>query len=472
MDIKKYDVIVIGAGPAGEGAAVNLAKHGKKVAVVDFYKGVGGNCTFKGTIPSKSLRYLTKLSRQFNHNPLFRLVSEPKVFSFKDILPQVSEVINKQVNMRAGFYARNGVDVIRGRAEFVDNKTIKVELPRAEEDQDDLSSSIYVADKFVIATGSRPYRPEELDFSSRRILDSDTILTTKLNLKHVVIYGAGVIGCEYASILSSLGVRVDLINTRESLLSYLDFEITDSLSHYFRENNIKILHSENLISVENQEDGVLVKLESGKVIKADAFVQCNGRSGNSEGLGLGNLGLSVDSRGCIAVDDQYKTAVEGVYAVGDIIGPPSLASASYDQGRIASDYMLGLETYEVKEMIPTGIYTLPAISCIGKTEKELTESRVPYETGRALFKNTARGQIMSEEAGMLKIIFHRETLEILGIHCFGTEAAEIIHIGQAVMSCPKSNSLEYFMNTTFNYPTMAESYRIAALNGINRLGNI
>jgi NAD(P) transhydrogenase len=289
----------------------------------------------------------------------------------------------------------------------------------------------------------------------------------------LVIFGAGVIGCEYASIFSGLGVKVDLIDGRDRLLSFLDNEISDALSYHLRNSAVKIRHNEDYESVSGDSHGVTVTLKSGKRIHADAFLWCNGRSGNTAELGLDNIGLIPNSRGQLSVNEHYQTEVEGVYAVGDVIGWPSLASAALDQGRAAAAHMLSADDFRYIDDVPTGIYTIPEISSIGKTEEELTAESVPYEVGQAFFKDTARAQISGEPVGMLKILFHRDSLQILGIHCFGDQASEIIHIGQVIMHQKgEANTLKYFINTTFNYPTMAEAYRVAAISGLNRIANL
>ena len=327
------------------------------------------------------------------------------------------------------------------------------------------------ADHIVIACGSRPYHPASVDFNHPRIYDSDSILELSHEPRHVIIYGAGVIGCEYASIFRGLNVKVDLINTRDRLLAFLDQEMSDSLSYHFWNNGVVIRHNEEFEKIEGTEDGVIVHLKSGKKVKADCLLYANGRTGNTDSLGLENVGLESDSRGLLKVNSMYQTALSHIYAVGDVIGYPSLASAAYDQGRIAAQAIAsGEASGHLIEDIPTGIYTIPEISSVGKTEQELTAMKVPYEVGRAQFKHLARAQIAGMNVGSLKILFHRDTLQILGIHCFGERAAEIIHIGQAIMEQKgEGNTIEYFVNTTFNYPTMAEAYRVATLNGMNRL---
>ena len=459
-----YDVIIIGTGPGGEGAAMNLAKQDKSVAIIERYHNVGGGCTHWGTIPSKALRQSVSRLIEYNSNPLFNQGSSAKHLTFQDILSHASAVIRKQVQLRSGFYKRNRVEHILGEASFVDAHTIRVL-------RKDGSVERITAEKIIIATGSRPYRPNDLDFNHPRVYDSDSILTLKHAPRHVIIYGAGVIGSEYASIFRGLGVKVDLINTRDRLLSFLDAEMSDSLSYHLWNNGVVIRHGEQIESVDASDDSVVVHLESGKKMRADCLLFANGRTGNTADLDLPAAGLTADGRGQIAVNETYQTKVENIYAVGDVIGYPSLASAAFDQGRIAAISMF--DTSKKARLIvdiPTGIYTIPEISSVGKTEQELTEAKVPYEVGRAQFKHLARAQISNNLVGSLKILFHRETKEILGIHCFGENAAEIIHIGQAIMQQKNGgNTIDYFVETTFNYPTMAEAFRVAALNGLNRL---
>ncbi len=457
-----YDLLVIGTGPAGEGAAMAAAKAGKKVGVVENRRWVGGNCTHKGTIPSKSLRHAVKQIIRFNTNRLFRAIGDPSTPSYPQVLKSAKAVIPQQVEMHTSFFSRNRVTLHSGQGRFVDANTVSVTLT-------DGATETIKAKNIVIATGSRPYRPDDVDFSHARVYDSDTILKMSHTPRTLIIYGAGVIGCEYASIFAGLGVKVDLINSRDRLLSFLDDEISDALSYHLRDGGVTVRHCETYSSVKGDKRGVTLSLQSGKRLHADALLWCNGRAGNTDRLGLENLELPVDHRGQLEVNDAYQTSIENIYAAGDVIGWPSLASASYDQGRATAESMMGLHGRHVDD-VATGIYTLPEISSIGQNESELTAAKVPYEVGRAFFKNTARAQISGEDVGMLKILFHLDTREILGVHCFGAEAAEIIHIGQAIMNQRgKANSIEYFVNTTFNYPTMAEAYRTAALDGLNRV---
>jgi NAD(P) transhydrogenase len=457
-----YDLVVIGAGPAGEGAAMRASKHGLQVAVVDDKPMVGGNCAHLGTIPSKALRHAVKQIITFNTDPMFRDIGEPRWFSFPKVVKRAENIIVKQANLRTSFYARNRVRLHFGVARFADSHTIEVVTP-------DGSIETLITKKVVVATGSRPYHPPDVDFMHQRIYDSDSILRLQHTPRKIVIYGAGVIGCEYASIFCGLGVRVELINNRERLLDFLDHEIADALSYHLREIGVLIRNGEEYEQIEARDHDVLVHLKSGKLVRGDAFIWCNGRSGNTESLNLGALGLQANERGQLQVNQRYQTQVEHIFAAGDVIGWPSLASAAYDQGRSTGGAIVDAEDFYFVTDVPTGIYTIPEISSVGKTEAELTRERVPYEVGQAFFKTLARAQITGETTGMLKILFHRETLAILGIHCFGDQASEIIHIGQAIMNQPgEANSLNYFVNTTFNYPTMAEAYRVAALNGLYR----
>jgi NAD(P) transhydrogenase len=463
-----YDVIVIGTGPGGEGAAMKACKEGKRVGIIEKYQDVGGGCTHWGTIPSKALRQAVQRVIQFNRNRWFKeACGGPINLTFPQLLSSATEVIKKQVHMRNGFYERNNIDLIFGAASFVDDNSMAVKTAGKK-------AKIITAEKFVLAPGSHPYRPDDVDFNSPVIFDSDTILNLDFTPRSITIYGAGVIGSEYASIFQGLGVKVNLINTQPALLAFLDEEIVHALSHDMRKQGVIIRSSEEYESIVADEKGVTTRLQSGKKIKTDIFLWANGRTGNFKDLTLSKVGIKPNSRGQINVNENYQVeGKEHIYAVGDFIGYPSLASAAYDQGRFAASHLVdGVCDATLIKDIPTGIYTNPEISSVGYTEKELTEQKIPYETGYSRFDSLARAQISGETQGLLKIIFHTETLQILGVHCFGDQAAEIIHIGQAIMAQEgEANSLLYFTNTTFNYPTMAEAYRVAALNGLNRLDN-
>lgn len=458
-----YDLVVVGSGPAGEGAAMNAVKQGWRVAVVDERALAGGSCTHLGTIPSKALRQSVRRMMQYNTMPMFRAVGEPKWFSFPEVMKAADNVITKQVEGRTKGYARNRVAMHIGRARFIDTHTISVSS--ADGKVIEISSR-----HFLLATGSSPYRPDDIDFDHPAIFDSDTILELDSTPRNIIIYGAGVIGCEYASIFSGLDTRVDLVNTREWLMSFLDDEISDALSYHLRDSQVMVRHNEEYERVTTSEHGVTLELKSGKRIHGEALLWCNGRTGNTKNLGLENIGLVADKRGQLKVNSDYQTAVPHIYAAGDVMGWPALAGAAYDQGRFAASHMCGMKDQYRVDDVATGIWTIPEISYVGKNEAELTEQKIPYEIGRAYFKDTARAHISGEEVGMLKILFHQDSLQILGIHCFGAEAAEIIHIGQAIMNQQgEANSIKYFLRTTFNYPTMAEAYRIASMNGLNRV---
>ena len=402
------------------------------------------------------------LKAQFNTNPLFRDLGDVRKLSFQQILKHANRVVEEQLTVRSDFYERNHIPVFHGVARFIDTNNIEVTHDR---------NKIQLKGKnFIIATGSRPYRPATVDFSHSRVFDSDTVLKLEHTPRKVTIIGAGVIGCEYASIFGGLGIKVELINPSDTLLSFLDNEISDVLSYHLRDVSVRCRHQEHFEKMEYFDDYVVTYLTSGKKIKSDIVLWANGRTGNTDKLNLAAVGLEANGRGQLEVNDHYQSKVENIYAAGDVIGWPSLASAAYDQGRAACNAIVDPAEFNFVDKIPSGIYTIPEISTVGLNEQELTEKKIPYEVGKAFFRNIARAQITGEEVGMLKIIFHFDTLEILGIHCFGNQASEIVHIGQAIMNQEgDANTLKYFLDTTFNYPTMAEAYKVAAHDGLNRV---
>ena len=385
----EYDAVVLGAGPAGEAAAMKLSKAGKKVVVIDPREQVGGNSTHVGTIPSKALRQSVFNLINFRRDPMFTKAMDYEQVPLNIVLAKARQVIRQQVSTHTRFYERNRIEVIHGWANFIDAHTLRIEI-------DDNTFETITFNKAIITVGSRPYRPEILDFNHPRVFDSDKILQMDYVIRKIIIYGAGVIGCEYASIFTGLGYKVDLINNQNKLLSYLDSEISDALAHDFRQFGVVIRNNEEIDHLETHDDCVILHLKSGKKIKSDAILWSNGRSGNTESLNLEAVGLKANSRGQLKVDDTYCTEVENIYAAGDVIGWPSLASAAYDQGRCAAAFMVGDRDAEPVSSVPTGIYTIPEISSIGKTEQELTDAKVPYEVGQAFFKHLARAQIIGE----------------------------------------------------------------------------
>lgn len=454
-----YDLFVIGTGPGGEGAAMQATKGGLSVAVAEQQTQIGGNCTHSGTIPSKALRYMITSTVRAMTNPVLQPYGFHLNPTMEELRHSSQTIIARQVKMRQSFYDRNGVPVYRGTARLLDPHTVEIGGER------------FTTGSIVLAPGTRPFHPAGVDFHHPAICDSDTVLDIKGRPSSITVYGAGVIGTEYASMFRNLGCKVNLVNTRAKLLEFLDDEIIDALSYHLRDQGVIIRHNEEMESIQAVDDGVVLTLASGKKLKSDLLLWANGRSGNTEQLGLENVDLETNSRGLLSVNEHFQTRQENIYAVGDVIGYPSLASAAYTQGRAAAMHLLGdVHSGMRTDDIPTGIYTSPEISSVGKTERELTAARVPYEVGQAQFRSLARAQISDSTVGMLKLLFNRETLEILGVHCFGSSASEIVHIGQAIMSQPgEQNTLKYFIETTFNYPTMAEAYRVAALNGYNRL---
>lgn len=460
--MSEFDVVILGSGPAGEGAAMQCSKEGKSVAMIEMAPLLGGECTHRGTIPSKALRHTIQRYLESMTNPLVKWHYNNPDLDYPVVLKRARQVTEKQAGLKAGYYERNRIALYSGKAKITSANTLTVH--RNDGGEDEIKTK-----HIIIATGSRPYHPPDVFFDDR-ILDSDTILDMNFTPKSLTIYGAGVIGCEYASIFKGLGIKVTLINTRSQLLEFLDDEIIDALSYHLREQGIVLKHNEEYESVSRDKDEIILKLKSGKIIKSEALLWANGRSGNSDVFAF-DSGVKINHRGHIETNEFFQTALPNIYAVGDIVGYPSLAGAAFNQGRFAAQHLTtGSAPVKLVQSIPTGIYTNPEISSLGKTEQELTAAKVPYEIGQAHFKNIARAQITGMTTGLLKILFHRETLEILGIHCFGDQAAEIIHIGQAIMSqAAPNNKISWFIETTFNYPTMAEAYRVAALNGLNRL---
>jgi len=459
--MREYDLVVIGSGPAGQKAAIAAAKLDKSVAVIERNFRVGGSSLHKGTIPSKTLReaaaYLSGFRQREMYGASYRVKDRVTI---EDLQFRTRRVIEREVNIVRDQLIRNYVDVIPGTAQFVDAHTIAVE---GEDGVRKISM-----DKAIIAVGSRPSHPEGIEFDDKQIVDSDGLLLLAEIPRSMIFVGAGVIGCEYATIFRTLGVRVTLIDGRARPLDFVDDEIEDALYYQMRDEGLSVRFRETVSTVVHTDDGkVCVSTESGKKFTGDALMFAAGRVGASGKLNLEGVGLEADQRGRIQVDEHFRTAVENIYAVGDVIGFPSLASTSMEQGRIAAQHAFNGASYQLSKRLPFGIYTIPEISMIGPTEEELTAKSVPYATGIARFRELSRVQISGGEHGMLKLLFHRETLDLLAVHIIGSNAAELIHIGQAVLD--HDGSVEYFRDAVFNYPTLAEAYKVAALDGLNRL---
>ncbi len=459
--MEKYDLFVIGSGPAGQRAAIKGAKLGKRVAIVEKREVVGGACINTGTIPSKSMREAVMHLSGYQYQGIYGLSYRVKEkITVADLSFRVQHVIKTEIDVTMAQLARNGIDVLTGTATFLDPHQIKVENSRGE--------SEYEAAVIVIATGTRPAESPLVPVNNRTIVNSDQIFCMPSIPKTLIVVGGGVIGVEYASMFAALGVRVILIEKRPRLLEFADQEIVEALCYHLRDNFVTLRLNEEVQSVEEAPDGrVIANLESKKKISGDMLLYAIGRQGNVDDLNLAAAGLEADGRGRITVDDRYRTKQPHILAVGDVIGFPSLASVSMEQGRMAVSYAFGVDAYSDPAHYPYGIYTIPEMSFVGKTEEQLTEEDVPYESGLAYYREIARGQIRGDTTGRLKLIFNRETKELLGVHIIGEGASEILHIGQAILIL--KGTIDYFVNTVFNYPTLAECYKAAAFNGLNKL---
>jgi NAD(P) transhydrogenase len=457
-------MIVIGSGPAGQRAAIQGAKLGKRVALVE-RREVGGACINTGTIPSKSMREAVMHLSGYQYRDVYGVNYRVKEhISIADLSFRVNHVVKTEVEVTESQLARNGVEVVYGAATFLDAKTVQVKNSRGQSDE-------YRAEIIVVATGTRPAESPTVPVNNRNIINSDQILSLAEMPKTLIVVGGGVIGVEYASMFAALDVRVVLIEKQPRLLGFADAEIVEALGYHLRDNRVTLRMGEEVASVEEQPDGdVVATLKSNKKISGDALLYAVGRQGNVDDLNLAAAGLEADARGRIVVDENYRTKQPNIYAVGDVIGFPSLASVSMEQGRIAAGNAFGSQLHTNPAAYPYGIYTIPEISFVGKTEEQLTEEDVAYEVGLAYYRETARGQIRGDTTGRLKIIFHAETREILGVHIIGEGASELVHIGQAVMSL--KGTLDYFVNTVFNYPTLAECYKVAAFNGLDALASL
>jgi len=457
-----YDLIVIGSGPAGQKAAICAAKLRKKVAVVERKRTIGGVCVHTGTIPSKTFReailYLSGLRQRTFYGRGYAL---KEAISMSDLVFRSDSVMAREIEVIKAQLRRNRVTVYEGNARFRDLHTIEV-------DSDDGYTPLR-SDNFVIACGTRPAHSSDIPIDGKRIFDSDQVHELEDLPRELIVVGAGIIGLEYASMFAALGVKVTLLDQRPTLLDFVDHEVVESLCFQLRQLGTVFRLGEKVVQVgfDDDRDRVFAKLESGKTVHGSALLYTVGRQANSDLLNLDAIGLVPDGRGKIVVDENYQTSVPHVYAAGDVIGFPALASTSMEQGRLASCHIFGVRGNIPPNLIPYGVYTIPEISMVGATEEQLTADRVPYEVGISRYAELAKGQMLGDDQGFLKLLFDPHTLKLLGVHIIGERAAEIVHIGQAVLAM--GGTIEYFRDTVFNYPTLAEAYKVAALDGLNKL---
>ena len=462
--MESYDLLVIGSGPAGQRAAIQASKFGKKVALIEKMEVVGGVAINTGTIPSKTMReavlHLSGFYWQSIYGVNYRVKDQ---ITMADLSFRAQHVIKTEIDVTRAQLSRNGIEVLNGVASFIDPHKIRVVSSRGQ--------SEYHAENIIIATGTKPAISPLVPFNNRNIINSDEVLQMPEIPKTLIVVGGGVIGVEYTCMFATLGVRVALIEKRPRLLEFADAEMVEALSYHLRDRRVTMRLNEEVESVEELPDKTVVaNLKSKKKVNGDALLYAVGRQGNVDELNLAAAGLEADSRGRIKVDADYRTAAPHIYAVGDVIGFPSLGSVSMEQGRIAAANAAGIKIHSNPAHYPYGIYTIPEISFIGKTEDQLTDAGVPYEIGIAYFREIARGQIRGDTTGRLKLIFSPETKELLGVHIIGEGASELLHIGQAVLAL--KGTVEYFVDTVFNYPTLAECYKAAAFNGLNKLANV
>ncbi len=457
----EYDLLIIGSGPGGQKAAVQAAKLGKKVGVIDLNPAVGGVCLHDGTIPSKSFRaailHLTGYRVRERFGKAYRVKQN---ILMEDLLAWSSGIIEEIEQTLRAQMQRNNVELICGFGSFINEHHIQVQHRNKKE--------TFSAKKIIIATGTSPRRPEGFDFDNEVILDSNGILYMENLPQTLTIVGGGVIGCEYGSMFATLGCKVTIVEARPNILGFVDKEIAETLAFHMREQRVTIRTNETVTMCKRSSDGRAVTfLESGKQLVSDCLLVSAGRTGNIDNLGLENVGIEPDSRMSIPVNKHYQTCVPHIYAVGDIIGPPALASTAMEQGRLASLHAFNVDEEVPNQPVPYGIFTIPEIAAVGKTEEQLSEECVPYEYGISRFEEIERGKILGVSKGELKILFHRETRKILGVHILGEGAIELIHIGQSVMAM--DGTLHNLVHMIFNYPTLAQAYKVAALDGMNKL---
>jgi NAD(P) transhydrogenase len=466
MTAYDYDLIVIGSGPSGQRAAIQAAKLGKRTLIVECKAVIGGVCINTGTIPSKTLRQAVLHFSGYRERGVYGASYAVKSnVTMADLQFRTEHVVRHEIDVTRHQLQRNRVEVAAATAKFVDPHTLHLAHV------DGSTHQTVTAQYVVIASGTRATRDSHIPFDKQRIFISDDILALETLPRSMAVVGAGVIGIEYATMFAALGVRVTLIDKRDRLLPFIDREITDNLAYHMQQNRVTLRLGEAVSGIEpvNDEKGERVKitLASGKQIITDKALYAIGRSGATDALDLPAAGVAMDDRGRVKVNEGYQTSVPHIYAVGDVIGFPSLASTSMEQGRHAVCHAFGVPTVHTPELFPYGIYTIPEISTVGKNEEELTQAGVPYEIGKANYREIARGQIIGDVTGMLKLIFHLESRQLLGVHIIGDGASELVHIGQAVMA--HEGTVDYFVDTVFNYPTLAECYKTAAFDGVNRL---
>jgi NAD(P) transhydrogenase len=457
-----YDLLVLGSGPGGQKAAIAGAKLGRRVGIVERKQMVGGVCINTGTIPSKTLReavlYVTGLSQREFYGQSYRLKDEITV---SDLTSRTQHVIGREIDVIRSQLARNHVRMLVGTGRFSGPNAVVVTAEDGNERE-------YTAEKFIVAVGTKPARPSTVDFDGQTVVDSDQIVDLDHVPPSMVVVGAGVIGIEYASMFAALGTKVTVVERRDRMLEFCDLEIIEALKYQLRDLAVTFRFRESVARVERHEGGTLTILESGKRIPADTVMYSAGRQGVTDLLQLDKVGLEADNRGRIKVDDDYRTSVPHVYAVGDVIGFPALAATSMEQGRRAAYHACDEPVQTpMNDCQPIGIYTIPEISYVGKTEDQLTEDSVPFEVGISRYRELARGAILGDSYGMLKLLVHSETRNLLGVHVFGTGATELVHIGQTVMGC--GGTVDYLVDAVFNYPTLAESYKVAALDAMNKM---
>ncbi|WP_155338505.1 Si-specific NAD(P)(+) transhydrogenase [Acrocarpospora corrugata] len=459
-----FDVLVLGSGPGGQKAAIAAAKLERRVAIVERRNMIGGVCINTGTIPSKTMReavlYLTGLSQREMYGRNYRVKDEITV---ADLTARTQHVVGREVEVISNQLSRNHITVLTGLGHFVDPHTIAVIDDQGRETK-------VTADKIIIATGTRPARPDTVEFDGNTIIDSDGILQLDRVPDSMVVVGAGVIGIEYASMFAALGTKVTVVERRDRMLEFCDLEVIEALKYHLRDLAVTFRFGESVAAVERRERGALTILESGKKIPAATVMYSAGRQGMTENLALEEAGLAADPRGRITVDAYYRTTVPHIYAVGDVIGFPALAATSMEQGRLAAYHACDEPVNAMNLLQPIGIYTIPEISFVGRTEDELTDALIPFEVGISRYRELARGQIIGDTYGMLKLLVSAEDRSLLGVHVFGTGATELIHIGQAVMGC--GGTIDYLVDAVFNYPTLAESYKVAALDAMNKLRRV